>query len=974
MANKVINKGLKRTALSLALGLCFTGSVYAQSNTSGNVSGTTTAGATVVIDNEATGFHREITADASGNYSFRALPPGTYKVTAGGSTREVTVQVGTTANLTTVEVIGGGLVNPIDVSSVESATILTEERIDAVAVPRNVTSVALLAPGTVRGDNRFGNLASFGGASVAENVYYVNGFNVTNIVTGLAFSQVPFESIAEQQVKTGGYGAEFGRSLGGVVNLVTKRGTNEWKFGGNVFWTPKSLNTLGRFAYDPQRDGSYTTEESGEGSTIRYNLYASGPIIKDRLFIYALLQGTSISQDQVFEGGSADVDTSTPQGMIKIDWNITDNHLLEFTAFRDTTKTDSKFYARASGDTGIGGGAANGYANTETGGDNYIARWTGYLTDNFTLSALYGIGKYSRGSFDSNTASCPIVQDGRSSPVVQPWPVFGCWTTGLVGDPNAGDKRTAWRIDGELVLGDHTLRFGLDNEEFKTRDGSIYSGFGRWNYINTSPGSTLPGNGGVVPGGVTEVVRFRYFQNGGNFVTKNSAWYVEDSWQVSDNFLLYGGIRNESFENLNSLGGTFIDVQDTWAPRVGFSWDVYGDSRVKIFGNAGRYYIPVYSNTNVRLAGAELDYNEWYTFTGIDPVTGAPTGLTQLGTRFYTSDGNVPDPRAVVDNNLSPMFQDEYILGFQKQFTDNWSGGIRAVFRDLKSGMDDICNYDEPYAWALSEGYTADQADAIASAVNHCFLTNPGQDLSANVDLDGTGELTVVDIPATALGFPKATRKYKALEFFFEGNWENFFLQGSYTWAMSKGNTEGYVKSDNGQDDAGITQDFDYPGLMDGAYGFLPNDRRHSFKLFGNWKINDEWSVGGNLLIQSGRPRNCFGVYPADGPDTGAPNYDVASFYCGTDIADAYPSTLHPRGTSGRVPWVTVMDAQLQYEPKWAEGLKLRVLVNNLFDSKDYYRQVDNFENAARGPDSTYGHPRGYVGPRSVTFHIEYDF
>ncbi len=94
----------------------------------------------------------------------------------------------------------------------------------------------------MRGDIAFdGNLASFGGASVAENAYYVNGFNITNSFRNLNFSKIPFEAIAEQQMKTGGYGAEFGRSLGGVVNQTTKRGTNEFQTGSNVYWTPGSM-------------------------------------------------------------------------------------------------------------------------------------------------------------------------------------------------------------------------------------------------------------------------------------------------------------------------------------------------------------------------------------------------------------------------------------------------------------------------------------------------------------------------------------------------------------------------------------------------------------------------------------------------------------------------------------------------------------------------------------------------------------
>ena len=134
--------------------------------------------------------------------------------------------------LGTLTVVGSSAINPIDVSSMESATILTAEQIANIPVARDTTSVALLAPGTVRGDAAFGNLASFGGSSVAENPYYVNGFNITNAFNNLAFAQIPFEAIAEQQVKTGGYGAEFGRSTGGVINLITSRGTNDFPAGG----------------------------------------------------------------------------------------------------------------------------------------------------------------------------------------------------------------------------------------------------------------------------------------------------------------------------------------------------------------------------------------------------------------------------------------------------------------------------------------------------------------------------------------------------------------------------------------------------------------------------------------------------------------------------------------------------------------------------------------------------------------------
>lgn len=116
-------------------------------------------------------------------------------VNVGGATN---VDFSAAARLDTVEVVGGGVINPIDVSSVESSTIMTAAQIARIPVARDTTAVALLAPGTVKGDAAFGNLASFGGSSVAENQYFFNGFNITNTFNNLDFAAVPFEAIAEQ--------------------------------------------------------------------------------------------------------------------------------------------------------------------------------------------------------------------------------------------------------------------------------------------------------------------------------------------------------------------------------------------------------------------------------------------------------------------------------------------------------------------------------------------------------------------------------------------------------------------------------------------------------------------------------------------------------------------------------------------------------------------------------------------------------
>src|SRR5207342_645182 len=279
---------------------CFAGGVYAQSSV-GSINGDAAAGSSVTIQNVDTGVSREVTADSNGRFNFPQLAPGRYKVTSGGTSRDVQVKVGTGSTVSfaqqefnAVEVVGATSFNPIDVSSVESTTVFTAEQIDQLPVARDVTNVALLAPGTVRGDSGFGNLASFGGASVAENGYYINGFDVTNIRNFVSFADLPFDAIGEQQVKTGGYGAEFGRSLGGVISIVTKRGTNEWKGGASVYWAPQWASENGTDVYsrDPARVGTnnqlFQYRSDDEANTLIYNVFGGGPIIKDRLFMFAL--------------------------------------------------------------------------------------------------------------------------------------------------------------------------------------------------------------------------------------------------------------------------------------------------------------------------------------------------------------------------------------------------------------------------------------------------------------------------------------------------------------------------------------------------------------------------------------------------------------------------------------------------------------------------------------------------------------
>lgn len=1025
-STRAVSSRIKRNALTMALGVCFVGGVQAQTNTGGAVVGQASAGDTITILNPQTGFTRSVTAGSDGLYRFAQLQIGQYTVTRQGAdgvstSREARVSVGTAANvnfvnassggasgaatLDTITVIGSGSINPIDVSSVESTTILSAEQIAKIPVQRNITQVALLAPGTVRGDAAFGNLASFGGASVAENQYFVNGFNITNSFQGLNFAQVPFEAIAEQQIKTGGYGAEFGRSLGGVINLITKRGTNEFKAGGNVIWSPESLraSTKNTYYQDYIRNDGLTGPvgqiRSDNGKDNLWNATAaawvSGPIIKDRLFFYGLIQYGKEQTDafgSVLANRNTEATGRNPNGLLKLDWNINDSNSLEFTAFTDKDKDATRYYANALGS--LDRGDLIGTDFQEQGGNNYVLKYTGYLTDNFTLSALAGRGEFSRsqylrtaggadvrygGDITVPATGCPVIVDARTAArqAITGSYTSACNITGAaITRSDAEDTRDQYRIDAEWSLGDHLLRFGVDIDNYTTVDGGSIEGGQTWRYATST---TIPGNLGVP----TDIVRQQFTNQGATVEVKQRAFYVQDSWNITDNFIAYLGARLDKFENFNGDGDSFVEIDDQYSPRLGFSWDVFSDSSFKVFGNAGRYALPLTPTVAIRGASASLFTRQSFLFTGVDPVTGAPTGLSPTGrpqddfTYINGEFGTRKNPATIASTNLEPQYQDEFILGFQKTLTDNMSVGMRGIYRELKRAIDDTCDY-RPFAQ-----YAADNGlDLVLpnASFPYCRLFNPGEDVITPVDVDNDGTLEVVKVDGSLLS-PKAKRTYQALEFFMDGNWDKVFLQASYTYAKSQGNTEGGVKSDIGQSDTNATQDFDYPELTDRTYGYLPNDRRHSLKLFGNYEITDQVSVGANLIIQSGRPKNCIGrdYYQAGdlavveyGATVGDPKpYGAAYFRCANINNDAASG----RGGAGRLPWTKTLDLNVAYFPSFAKGLQFKMDVFNALNSQETTSILETGEDANSGASlDTYSIPTNFQTPRSVRFLVQYDW
>ncbi len=994
---------LRKHALSLALATCLLAMLPSAptiaAGTDGSVVGRlatsdrgAVGGATITARHLDSGLERSVTSDADGNYRFPFLPVGAYVIEASkagftpqkvenvqvalGSATTVGITLGET-RLAAIEVEAPVVVNAVDLSSVESASNFTAAEIARLPVARDASAVALLTPGVNKGDPDLGGI-SFGGSSIAENTVYINGLNVTDFYNRVGFSSVPYSFFNEFQVKTGGYSVEFGRTTGGVINAVTKSGGNDWHYGAELVWQPSALQSSGTDRFDSEGNAVRISSDD-EFDRVNLNAHASGPLIADTLFVYVNYEARDFDGTATTNSGNGINGESSGDDFwgAKLDWHLNDNNLIELLAFSDGNDTVIDDYAYD-----YTTGTAGAFVDTrysERGGDNYALTWTSYLTDNVSLKALYGGNDRVSANKALTTIDCARVRDRRSGGAGD----VGCTRSGALVDRT--DEREAGRIDLEWSLADHLLRFGLDRETNASDHKQFLPGPERLVYevFSTTPGAIV--NGATIPAGANAYVRTRQVEVNGQFESVNSAYYVEDSWTVNERLVLNAGLRLEAFDNKNSDGDSYIKIDDMLAPRLGFSWDATGDGRSKLFGNAGRYFLPVANVINIKQAGGFLDERTFYQFGGFEnfsyngstfrrPILGAQLGAVDNS----QGDGSVNDLRGEVDADMDPVYQDEFILGFQSMFSDAWSWGARGIYRDLSNAIDDM----EITATAQCG------EDGAAGFV----MANPGEVLTLWGDSDCDGEAdSFIDIDTAREGWAlyddngdyigqrgwvKPERSYKALELVLDRAWDaQWAFNASYTLSYSEGNAEGPVNSDTDFADAGRTEAFDLPSVNIDADGPLPNDRRHQFKFRGSYGFNDHWSVGGTLGAASGRPISGFGV-AAPGDDTAFLSFYTCVENCTGDSAQSERIyELNRRGAFGRTPWSFDLGASVSYTQAIGDGsLRVDLSVFNLLN-QERVTQVDEFrENDIGDRNSTFLDPTGWQSPRYAQLTVTMGF
>ncbi|WP_254775327.1 TonB-dependent receptor [Pseudoxanthomonas sp. GM95] len=1014
---------MHRSALSVALAMAFSSGALAQSTT-GSIYGSVPAEAGLTVQAQSdSGITRTATVDSSGRYNVGSLPVGTYTITlrrgdevvdqrknvllkvnsgtdvsfAGGASGAGATDLGTVT-------VTAANAPKVDVTSVDSRTVITAADLQRLPIGRSAEAIALLAPGAVSGSGYFGagNTVSFGGAGVSENAYYINGFSTGNPLSNIGGIGLPYGVIDQQEVYLGGYSARYGRSDGGVISQLGKRGTNEWHFGASAVWAPKGLNASRKSTYypnftlptqagtgtqynwsNPDLPGTIYRDRSDDvQSSTTYSAYVGGPLIQDRLFIFLAgeqekTSGVSTNNVATTPRAQNHYDYSNPKVYGKLDWNINDSNTLEYTFIKNNDRQGGTYYAY-NYDTLSGGDALGSYPDTFKVDTRFdIFKYTGYLTDDLTLNATWGRSRRTNQQYNIGNRDdlAYITGTVNQDPAITGGTRI---SNGNVSDViiDGEDKTRGLRADLEWRLGDHTIAAGVDNMHFEAiNEGQGVGGIGyRWNYLRSaSPTDPISPRLGVgAPGGNGYYVSQRIFSTQTNMTVDQDAYFLEDRWQVTDNLLLSLGIRNDKFTNKNGFGASYVESGDQWAPRLGASWDVFGDSSLKVYGNLGRYYLALPNSVAIRGASASTFTNEYFTYTGIDS-NGNPTGLTALGPGPVSSNdeyGQAPDAVSITATDLDSQYQDEMILGFDKTLGDKWVTGAKVIYRKLQSAIDDICDPDRVLTKLEADGVDPDSVN-----VPGCVLFNPGQTNNFSfANADGSGR-TSVTMSKEDWGFNKeAKRDYVSVNLFlehpFDGKWQGRL---DYTWARNFGNTEGQLKSDIGQTDVSKTQDWDAAAIMAYAGGYLANDRRHQLKAFGAYEIAPEWIVSGTMRIQSGTPKSCLGLFSVNGIDEGTLAADPigygASYHTCAGVASA-------PGKAGRTPWTKKFDLGISYRPAFADDkFAITAQVFNVFNEQKAVQTSASFGTGdAYTVSNTYNMPLYFEDPRYVQLSATYDF
>ena len=1004
--------------LAMTLAMFATGAM-AQSSTTGSIEGTVTdpngaavKGATVTVTSPNMMSSKTATSDDNGHYQIPALPPGTYKVAVDASgfgkyeKDEVSVNLGRTSavdpqlNLATatatVTVTGGA---QVDVSANTTGSNVTTEQFSNFPTQRTVQGLYTIAPTVTRSGLRDATGRdrdpSVAGSSGPENNYILDGVNTTDPAFGGSGANLPFEFVQEVEIKTGAYGAEYGKSTGGIFNVITKSGGNE--FHGDLFGygTTKGLvRSVKNFSFTGSSANGFS--ETDIGGDI------GGPIIKDKLWFFGAFNPQRRTNFYLTQTFFAPVQNKVtiPFYAGKLTWALNSKNTLTGSTFGDFTKVEGFLATGALNNVNGFGDNINAFVGKqETGGHNYAIRLNSTIRNNFVAEFSGGL-HFQRANTIPQAVDKPLIADNfavlRGGAVLTPvstgvtCPASACTGTGFIDfvdgrggslqrgysrGPGFGLYSTQTRDRYELnahlqnIEGKHTIKWGF--EWFRNKYDI--------NTLSSGPAITYafaPGLGLTPTNGASNITNGERITNNwlvctvrGTVITcptsagvtraqaipavfipgltvNPAATAITTAEAFNNPFIVRNTTRVRDFE---LVGKTYTNaesfyVQDdwkflpNWQFNIGARWDYQ-----QAYNNDGSSYIKFnnfWDNLAPRL-GLTWDFTgkgrgklfaNYATFIEV-PVP--------LDVNVRAAGGNVQTDKNFNVNTLNGPAGSLIVNGVSTGSTNLGSDAtpIDPGLKPQSIGEGSVgFEYEVVKDLALgARGIYRHMRNVIEDGSfddgDTYFIFNPGR------NEPGTTERSACEggPGRTPRCFGRAQRFYRAIELTATKRFtNNYQFIASYVFSSLTGNYEGLFRNDNGQSDPNITSLFDLQSLLDNTYGRLPNDRPHQFKFNGSYRTPFKLLISGNFYMQSGTPFNQLIPHPIYGNNEGfAVQRGTAIVPAVTATQPGFPNVVDSIGSS-RTPTTMNLDLGVYYPIKLGEKRELRLTGDwfNVFNSQ----------------------------------------
>ena len=914
---------MKHRSLVLLLVLCLsvTGMAFAQLTPKGQIIGK-------VVDNQGAplpGVNIEATSDrlvgkaatisdTNGVYRLMALPSGTYEIVFSLSGFNTLIRKGIILDLSQTMTLNAALEQAavsaevtvigqsplIDVKSTVKGQTMTKEIFMTLPRGRNFDSLISTIPG-VQNEGIAGGL-SVDGASGAENMWYADGADITDFHYGDRGQSMVLELLDEVKVTASGYNAEFGGSMGGVVNVITKSGSNEFHgdfigyYNNNLTWMQgKSRDFLESDPYQSYvwRYVNYDdTFFNGGKDRDKYDRFEGvfgfgGPIIKDKLWFYGTFNPTynatdaerdfakrqgpfqTYTQKNYGWGGSARLSAAPAKGL-----RLSASYINSFTKYRGSIPGIYGLSSSATpwGDVGFDypNQSASLTADYSIGNNLLISYRAGWHEQNTTNQQVAPPDTTTYYFSNTNTAFASDAFFAANPDLIK----TSGWTNNTLYTETKRYLRG--KISNNLDLsfyanwmGEHAFKAGVGyNYIYEDRFDayvhprvSIYWGqknddLGITVGAGSDPSSPFYGKYGYY------IIRSNYISPSGSVWKNNSrnlSVYLQDSWTLWDKLTLNVGVRAESqympsFTDNQSYPGWSEDpvrfgLGDTIAPRIGLSYDMFGDSSLKLFASYGIYYdlMKLYmgqltfggtKRIETYYALQDPDWTKIAASKQLDDEASQKAGNTYAGYMDY-----LPPSLNRVDPDMKPTAQREISFGAEKKLWEDVSVSARFVQKHLIRTIEDVGVYIYTYS-----------ASGAVSVSQDFWVCNPGYGVSLPISQGGK---FVEDYWPC----PKATRDYIGLNLSMEKRFSDNWQGGiNYTLSRVYGNYSGLASSDEGgRLGPSVEQDFDrwfmgYDGQGNVLDGPLPQDRTHYFKAYGSYKFPFGLTVGFVGYGRSGLP------------------------------------------------------------------------------------------------------------------------